>query len=192
MRTLPLLGFLAALVGRTSHPSTIVIMEPDEGDVLWFGNQEPDALGSGGELRIFVDPETYPEARASFAKYTMGIGHELPIHRHLKTEEFAYIISGDGVAVALDDDGSEHEIPIAAGYVWYNPPGVWHAVRNKGSVPLEMVFTTVPNEKKGLLSYFRKIAAEPGKPGIAISPEAMEQLGREHDLILRSAPEHED
>ena len=63
-----------------------------------------------------------PEDSASFAKYTLGVGGALPVHKHDRTEEFAYILSGDGAAVVLDDDGGEVEVPISAGCVWYNPP----------------------------------------------------------------------
>ena len=138
-------------------------------------------------MEIFIDPETHPHAGASFAKYTMGIGAALLMHRHDKTEEFAYIISGEGVAVTINERGEEVELPIAAGYVWYNPPGAWHAVRNTGETQLTMIFATVPNEKDGLLSFFRRIGVAPGKPGISITPEELERIAAEHDLILRGA-----
>ena len=64
-------------------------------------HESKDELGSGGELQIFIDPETHPEATASFAKYTLGVGGALPVHRHDKTEEFAYILSGEGAAVVV-------------------------------------------------------------------------------------------
>lgn len=137
------------------------IMEPHEGDRLWLFPESKDHLGTGGELQIFVDSETHPHATASFAKFTLGVGGVLPVHRHDKTEEFAYFLSGEGVAVLLDDTGAESEIAVATGYVWYNPPGQWHAIRNTGSTPLSLVFATVPNENKGLMSFFRRIGSTP-------------------------------
>ncbi len=166
----------------------VVLMQPHEGDHLWSFHESKDELGSGGELQIFIDPETHPEASAGFAKYTLGVGGALSVHRHDKTEEFAYILSGEGVAVVLDDDGMEVEVPVSAGYVWYNPPRAWHAIRNTGSTPLSLVFTTVPNEKQGLLSFFRRISVRPGQEPIALSPEEIERIAAEHDLIFR-APE---
>lgn len=164
----------------------MVIMQPHEGDHLWSFHESGRELGSGGELQIYIDPETHPEASASFAKYTLGVGGALPVHRHDRTEEFTYILSGEGAAVAVDEAGEEVEIPISAGYVWYNPPGAWHAVRNTGSVPFTLIFTTVPNEKKGLLSFFRRISVEPGQDPIVLAPEDLERLAAEHDLILRA------
>ena len=46
---------------------------------------------------------------------------------------------------------------------------------------------TVPNEKTGLLSYFRRVCAGPGEEGLVLSPEELEKLASEHDLILRSS-----
>jgi mannose-6-phosphate isomerase-like protein (cupin superfamily) len=155
---LALMAFV--LAGCDSTPAAtrpVVVMDPHAGDYLWSFHESGDELGSGGELQIFLDPETHPAASASFAKYTLGVGGALPVHRHDKTEEFAYILSGEGAAVTIGDDGEEVEIPISAGYFWYNPPGAWHAVRNKGATPLSLVFTTVPNEKEGLLSFFRRM-----------------------------------
>ena len=114
------------LVGCQSAPTKprlVVIMPPHEGDHLWSFHESKDELGSGGELQIFIDPQTHPEATASFAKYTPGIDGALPVHRHDKTEEFAYILSGKGAAIVVDDDGAEVEIPITAGSAWYNPRG---------------------------------------------------------------------
>ena len=181
---------LAAVGCRTTARETRpYIMQPHEGDYLWVFPESKDELGSGGELQIFVDAHTHPHARASFAKFTLGVGGALPVHRHDKTEEFSYFLSGEGAAVALDDDGTEIEIPVSVGYVWYNPPGVWHAVRNTGSTPLSLVFATVPNEKKGLLTFFRRICAEPGQEGIPLSHEELERIGSEHDVIFRAGPD---
>ena len=164
---------------------TPVVMTPEEGDVLWFSHESPDELGSGGELRIFLDHTTHPEAGGSFAKFTLGVGGVLPVHRHEKTEEVGYIVSGEGVVVGIDEAGDEVEMQLAAGYVWYNPPGAWHAVRNTGEVPLELVFATIPNEEQGLLSFFRQIGVEPGKEAKVIPAEEFARLATEHDMILR-------
>ncbi len=161
------------------------VMAPDEGDVLWFAHESPDNLGSGGELRIFLDHATHPNAGGSFAKFTLGVGGALPVHRHDKTEEVGYIIEGEGIVVGIDDSGDEVEMQLAAGYVWYNRPGAWHAVRNVGDVPLELVFATIPNEEQGLLSYFREIGVAPGNVAPVIAAEELAQLAASHDMIVR-------
>ncbi len=165
------------------------IWRPDEGDRLWVFAASKDELGSGGEFHIYVDPETHPDARASFAKFSLGVGGALPEHRHDKSEEIAYFISGEGVVKTMRE-GQFEEISVGPGYVWYNPPGVWHAVTNTGSEPLAMVFATIPNEKKGLLSFFRKISVKPGEdPATTLSPEEFGRIATEHDMILRPPEE---
>lgn len=173
-----------ACVSAAQEEAPIVVMEPDEGDILWSFPESAEKLGSGGELQIFVDATTHPEAGASFAKYSLGVGGALPIHKHEKTEEFAYILSGEGAAVAVSETGEETEVPVDTGYFWYNPRGVWHSVRNHGSEPLVMVFATVPNEAHGLLAFFRQVSVEPGEKPPQISPEKLAQLGAKYDLIL--------
>jgi len=168
----------------------IHILHPDEGDLYWVFPKTKDTLGSGGELIIYIDPENYPNAGASFAKFSMGIGGALPAHKHEKTEEIAYIISGEGLAINYVNE-EIIEIPIKAGYVWYNPPAVWHSVKNTGDEPLRLVFAVIPNEKSGLLSFFRKIGVEPGKEGTVLSPEEFGRLASEHDMILMPPKEIE-
>ena len=183
-------GLLAAVpVLAQTEPHEPHVMGPDEGDVVWMSPESKDHLGSGGELQIYVDPETHPHATASFAKFTLGVGGSLPVHRHDKTEEFAYFLSGDGVAVFVAEDGQETEKPVGEGYVWYNPAGNWHAVRNTGDTPLVLIFATVPNEKKGLLSFFRKIGVTPGQEGTPMTLDELIEVGAEHDMILWTAPD---
>lgn len=189
-RMAPVAAVSAAMLVPAGHAAAddarheMVIMEPDEGDVLWSLHASGEELGSGGELQIFLDAQTHPHARASFAKYTLGVGGALPVHRHDKTEEFAYVLSGKGAAVSVDDEGNETEHVISAGYFWYNPPGGWHTMRNHGDTPLTIVFATVPNEAHGLLSFFREISSAPGEDPIQIDPAELERIATEHDLIL--------
>lgn len=175
---------LSCCTSNSNRSRSIVVLEPDQGDYVRFFHPNANELGSGGELQIYIDPVKHPDAGASFAKFTLGIGGELPVHRHDRTEEIAYILSGIGVAISLDDNGNTLETPLSEGYVWYNPTSAWHAVRNTGSDPLVMIFATVPNEKNGLLSFFRRIGVEPGMAPAVISEEEFNRLASEHDLIL--------
>ena len=106
------------------------------------------------------------------------------MHRHDRTEEFAYFLTGEGVAVFMDDDGVRSEHRIAPECVWYNPAGRWHTIRNTGDEPLALVFAIVPNEEMGLLSAFRKIGTTPGQEGAPIPFDELKRIGAQHDLIL--------
>ena len=46
------------------------------------------------------------------------------------------------------EDGTDEEVSVGTGTMWYNPPGVWHTVKNTGSTPLFLVFVTPPNEER--------------------------------------------
>lgn len=167
---------------ETAPPS--VVMRSQDGDHFWVFAESKDQLGSGGEVQVYVDPVRFPKALASFAKFGLGVGGALPVHRHDKTEEIAYFISGEGT-LTVYDDGSPKDIPVRSGYVTYTPPGSWHALKNTGKEPLTLVFAAIPNEKKGLLSFFRRIGVKPGQVATPLSPEDFARIAAEHDLILR-------
>lgn len=167
---------------KAAGPS--VVMQPEEGDRLWVFAQTKDELGAGGEFRIYVDPVRFPEASASFAKFGLGVGGALPVHKHDKTEEIAYFLSGEGI-VTVYEGNQPQEISVRAGYVVYTPRSSWHAIRNTGKDSLTLVFAAIPNEKKGLLSFFRRIGAKPGVEATPLSPEDFARIAAEHDLILR-------
>jgi len=157
---------------------------PGEGDHFWVFADSKDNLGSGGEFHIYMDPETHADAGVSFSRFALGVGGALPEHRHDKTEEIAYFVSGEGVA-RIYVDGQPKDVTVAPGYVWYNPPSVWHSIANTADEPLVMVFATIPNEKKGLLSFFRKISVKPGENPVTLPAEEFAQIAAKHDMILR-------
>ncbi len=163
------------------------IIPPQKSNHFWVFAESKDELGAGGEFHVYVDAETHPDAEGSFAKFSLGVGGELPIHRHDKTEEIAYFISGSGV-VQLFEKEQPKEVSVGEGYVWYNPPGAWHSVKNTCTKPLTMVFVTIPNEKEGLLSFFKRIGAKPGHEATPLRPEEFGRIAAEHDLILKPPP----
>lgn len=174
----------ASLINRDSTQySGSVIMPPEDGDVIWLKPQSKDTLGSGVELHIYMDSKNHPNIKGSFAKVSVGEGGNLPAHKHEKTEEIAYILSGEGVAINYIDDEYK-EIPIKEGYVWYNPPGVWHTFKNTGEDQLTLIMAVIPNEKDGLLSFFRKVGAKPGEDPAIFTAEEFKALAEKHDMTL--------
>lgn len=173
---------LKAATGESGASS--VIMKPEDADNLWVFAKSKDELGSGGEFHIYLDSEKHPEAKAAFAKFALGVEGALPEHKHEKTEEIAYFLSGEGI-VQIYENGNPKEVPVHAGYVWYTPSGAWHSLKNTGKEPLTLVFATIPNEKKGLLSFFRRIGARPGHEPTPLSQEEFATVAAAHDLILK-------
>ena len=176
---------------RSANTQHAQIWAPDEGDHLWVFAESKDNLGSGGEFHIYMDSETHPDASASFSRFALGVGGALHEHRHEKTEEIAYFVSGEGVG-RIYVDGKPSDVPVAPGYVWYNPPNVWHSIANTADEPLVMVFATIPNEKKGLLSFFRRISVKPGEDPTTLPPEEFAKIAAEHDMILKPSATEPD
>lgn len=185
-RTILFLTVATAMHAAVGDPATVQVIPPGGGDHLWVFAEADGHLGRGGEFYVYVDPQTHPDARASFARFALGEGGALPVHRHDTTEEIGYFLEGEGVAIRVED-GETVAMPVQAGSVMYVPPGTWHAIQNTGEGPLALVFATIPNQEMGLLSFFRRIATEPGKAGEALPPEEFARLAAEHDLVLRPA-----
>ena len=160
------------------------IMHPDSGQYFWVFPESKDKLGTGGKLQIYMDAESHPHASASFAKYELGVGGALPEHRHDKTEEIAYFLSGEGIAVTYEDK-KRIETPVKEGFVWCTAPGEYHSFKNTGNEPLKLIFAIIPNDKDGLLSFFKKVGATPGKEARVFSPEEFGKVAAQHDLILK-------
>lgn len=170
--------------GGSSDGRNVRVWGPGEGDHLWVFPKNKDELGPGGEFHIYIDHKTDPGAKASFAKFSLGVGGALAEHRHEKTEELAYLLSGRGVVVMRENDVLK-EVPVEPGSVWYIPPAAWHTIKNTADEPMTLVFATVPNHETSLLSFFRKIGARPGEPSPTLSKEEMAKLGAEHDFVKR-------
>ncbi len=162
------------------------VMNADAGKHLWVFSESKDKLGSGGKLQIYMDAESHPHASASFAKYELGVGGALPEHKHNKTEEIAYFLSGEGIVITYENE-RRIETKVKEGYVWYTAPGEYHSFKNTGKEPLKLVFAIIPNDKNGLLSFFKKVGAEPGEQAATFSPEEFGKIATEHDLILKPA-----
>ena len=182
-----LLSETSITVSQNDQKPAGEIFPPDAGAHYWLFPESKDKLGSGGKLQIYMDAHSHPHAAASFAKYELGVGGALPEHKHHKTEEIAYFLSGEGVVITYKND-QRLETPVKKGYVWYTAPGEWHAFMNTSShEPLTLVFATIPNEKKGLLTFFKNVGAAPGKEATTFSPEEFGRIASEHDLILKPA-----
>ena len=142
-----------------SHTSKRIV-KPDEAKQLWIFPESKDKLGSGGLLQIYMDSESHPNASSGFSKYELGVGGALPEHKHNKTEEIAYFLSGTGIVISYEND-QRIETTVKEGYVWYTAPGEWHSFQNTGDEPLKLVFASIPNAKHGLLHFFEAVGVEP-------------------------------
>lgn len=162
------------------------IIKPKDAKQFWVFPESIDKLGSGGLLQVYMDSESHPHASSGFAKYELGVGGALPEHKHNKTEEIAYFLSGKGIVISYENN-VRVETAVEEGVVWYTAPGEWHSFKNAGNEPLKLVFATIPNAKHGLLHFFKKVGAEPGKQATTLSAEEFAKLAADNDLILKPA-----
>jgi quercetin dioxygenase-like cupin family protein len=101
--------------------------------IVPLGDVAPIDLPGGSWSRVILTGERVGSATAlgvsSFAPGTVTamLSHE--------TEELAYVLSGEG-ELRLEDEA----VPYRAATALYIPAGVWHAVANTGTEPVNMVF----------------------------------------------------
>ena len=69
----------------------------------------------------------------------MPVGNAETAHRHLKSRQFSYVLSG---TAQMFHDGIRTELSSGDGLEI--PPGVVHRISNDGDTPLEIIVTSQP------------------------------------------------
>lgn len=87
-------------------------------------------------LRL-VEPSTRGNVTPGMVESTLKAGKATLLHRHNKSEEVCYIISGNG-RVTLGEDWHQ----VKAGDTIQIPPGTAHKVQATGSFPLKMLVSS--------------------------------------------------
>jgi len=82
-------------------------------------------------IKLLESKQTHPGTSVIIAQIAPG-GHIQP-HTHESETETAYVLSGSGLLIT---DAAEYR--FEAGIIVTIPPGLRHAVRNTGAVPLEI------------------------------------------------------
>jgi quercetin dioxygenase-like cupin family protein len=106
----------------------------DLAQVVALGAVDPIELPNGSWSRMLVTQANVGGNRGSLGYSVFTPGTTLAPVRH-ETEEFAYVVSGQG-ALLLDDG----PLPFTQGDALFIPSGVWHAVSNTGDEDAVMVF----------------------------------------------------
>jgi quercetin dioxygenase-like cupin family protein len=102
--------------------------------VIPLEHVEPIELPNGSWSRMLVTDKQADGNRASLGYSVFTPGTELAPVKH-ETEEFAYVVSGNG-ELRLDD----RAVPFTPGDALYIPRETWHAVANTGDENVIMVF----------------------------------------------------
>jgi mannose-6-phosphate isomerase-like protein (cupin superfamily) len=99
----------------------------------------PFVTKDGSEVRSLLDSSNAPVRNQSLAEATLPPGGSTDGHRHPKSEEFYYILSGYGrMSVAAE---SREVGPFDA---ILTPPGAWHKLANIGREPLVFLCCCAP------------------------------------------------
>jgi quercetin dioxygenase-like cupin family protein len=102
--------------------------------VVPLDSADPIELPQGSWSRMLVTNARVDGNASSLGYSVFTAGTVLTPVRH-ETEEFAYVVSGEG-ELRLDDEA----VPFRAGVALHIPAGVWHAVANTGDDDVVMVF----------------------------------------------------
>ena len=104
-----------------------------------YSDVAPYITKDGSEIRELMHPVQHGNANQSFAEATVAPGAETGLHRHRKTEEIYYIVSGTGV-MHLGDTTFD----VEAGDTIAIAPGTPHCIRNTGETALRILCACSP------------------------------------------------
>jgi mannose-6-phosphate isomerase-like protein (cupin superfamily) len=96
-------------------------------------------------------------------KGTMPPGTFVPFHSHPDTEDFV-IISGEGIGLRENPDGSFEWIEAKAGDYVHVPNGALHAWRNVSSEPMISLVTMTKKLARFVQETGRPVTGEPATP----------------------------
>ena len=99
----------------------------------------------GSEVKMLMHPELMDLKRdVSVIWVTLPPGATTGLHCHPEQAELEYIASGKGILEAGED-----RIEVEPQMLVFNPPGLYHNVRNTGKTTLHLLRVHVPSLPKG-------------------------------------------
>jgi mannose-6-phosphate isomerase-like protein (cupin superfamily) len=88
-----------------------------------LASQKPFTTKDGSTIRSILDRTNAPVENQSLAEARVPAGNSTQRHYHKLTEEFYFILEGDG---KMEIDGTGREIRV--GDAILIPPGAWHQI----------------------------------------------------------------
>jgi mannose-6-phosphate isomerase-like protein (cupin superfamily) len=105
--------------------------------VLNVSSQKPFTTKDGSRIRSILDNTNAPVRNQSLAEASLPAGSSTQRHYHKQTEEFYFILEGDGT---MEIDGEVR--PVIADDAILIPPGAWHQIT--ASKPLRFLCCCAP------------------------------------------------
>ena len=88
-----------------------------------LSEQKPFTTKDGSTIRSILDRTNAPVQNQSLAEATVPVGKPTERHYHKLSEEFYFILEGQGT---MEIDGEERS--VAPGDAILIPPGAWHQI----------------------------------------------------------------
>jgi len=104
-----------------------------------YGDVAPYKTRDGSEIRELMHPSVHGNRNQSLAEATVLPGHRTLLHRHGRTEEIYYIVTGMGTIVLGEDT-----LDVCAGDAICIAPGTPHRIENTGTVALRILCSCSP------------------------------------------------
>lgn len=157
------------------HAESGVVAKPAKS--IWLPAGEGESFNIiGGGVRILVDGES-TGGRCCMFEVPVPPGDGPPIHRHLREDEFFYVLEG---RFKFSIDG--REFVGERGSFACAPRGSLHAFRNLGAATGVLLVTCTP---AGLEVPFRAVRIpEPGSTTPALTPQQVIALFEKHGITF--------
>lgn len=97
--------------------------------VQQLGNQSPFTTKDGSTIRSILDRTNAPVEKQSLAEATLTAGQSTDPHYHRKSEEFYFILEGDG---RMEVDGESRD--VGPGDAVLIPPGARHRITARSAL----------------------------------------------------------
>ncbi len=96
-------------------------------EIRTYDQAEPFVTKDGSTIRELLGLVTAPVCNQSLAEATLAPGQITDRHYHAESEEFYYVLEGDG---EMEVDGERAQ--VGPGDAILIPPGAWHQIRAEG------------------------------------------------------------
>jgi mannose-6-phosphate isomerase-like protein (cupin superfamily) len=122
----------------------------------------------GGNIFIKVDPSRGSNNLA-VGTQQIPVDGLIPVHRHVRMDEFFYVVEGSGTFVLNDA-----RLSFEKGDTVFIPKGAWHGFEKSNKERLLVWGVTPP----GLEDQFRTMASRPGEPPKQLSREQLNEIAQ--------------
>lgn len=146
-----------------------VVMNDEDGEAYQM-------KGGTAILRIKVSKLQGAES-SCFCTESFPPGQAILVHKHSYEDEFIFIHRGTGLLTL-----GEKEYQIKEGAFAFVPKGVWHGLKNNGTVNIEMKFGYSPS---GMENFFREIGVPVGQPYIQKPVEERRAIAARYGFIQK-------